>query len=153
MTMSSSGCRFGLIAAGLAALVLALAACGSRADKDQSTEKTVQDFVHRVNKIVRNDEASWPDDVPDGVPEFTQGKIVSAQKGLTANGTSWTICVSEVEEGGFDAYFDSLKSGGWETTIVKSEGGGSYSARTESLGLSLNFSGDQGTLVIRLTTF
>jgi hypothetical protein len=132
---------------------LVLEGCGPKAGKDRSGEQEVRDFTRRVNKIIRPEETVWPEDVPEGVPEFTQGRIVSTQKGLTADGTSWTISVAGVEEGGFDAYLESLRDAGWEATLARTDDGGVVSAATESLDLRLTFNGDHGTLVVRMKMF
>ncbi len=145
-------------AAAIVALLIfgfGLAACAPKACKDRTAEqeREVRDITRRVNAIVRPEETVWPADLPEGVPEFTQGRIVSTQEGLTANGTSWTIAVAGVEEGGFDAYLGLLRDAGWETNLASTDGGGVISAATESLDLKLNFAGNRGTIVIRMKTF
>ncbi len=153
MTGNSGHRLTGVLTAIVAALLLVCFGCGAKAERDKTADQAVSDFVRRVNQIVKNDRASWPQEVPDDVPPFTRGTIVSADKALTADGTSWTILITDAEEGSWDAYADALRETGWEATVVKSDSGGSCSARRESLGLTLNFSGSRGTLVVRLTTF
>ncbi|MCJ7612402.1 MAG: hypothetical protein MUP19_09070, partial [Candidatus Aminicenantes bacterium] len=70
----------------VAALLLVCFGCGAKAERDKAAGQAVSDFVHRVNQIVKNDRASWPQEVPDDVPPFTRGIIVSADKALTVNG-------------------------------------------------------------------
>jgi len=153
MTGNSGQRLKGVLTAIVAALLLACFGCGAKAERDKPADQAVSDFVHRVNQIVKNDRASWPQEVPDDVPPFTRGIIVSADKALTVNGTSWTIRIADADEGSWDAYANELRDAGWEATVVKSDSGGHCSARRESLGLTLNFSGSRGTLVVRLTSF
>lgn len=137
----------------LLVVCLIAGACGTKACKDRSGEQEVRDVTRRVNEIVRPQEAAWPADMPEGVPEFTQGRIVSTLEGLTPNGTSWTVAVADVEEGGFDAYLGSLRDAGWEATLVPTDAGGTISASTESLDLKLSFSANRGTIVVRMKQF
>lgn len=136
----------------LAAVLLICAACGSK-DSASSAEKTAADFTRRINRIVRPGETSWPNDLPDDVPTFTQGRIVFAQKGLTADGTQWTVRVAGVEEGGFGEYIDSLRSAGWDASTTETDAGGECTAAKESLSLSLSYRGGEGTLTIVLKSF
>ncbi len=136
-------------------LCLVAGACAPKACKDRAAEQeqAVRDATRRVNDIVRPEETVWPADMPEGVPEFTQGRIVSTQEGLTPNGTSWTIAVADVEEGGFDAYLALLRDAGWEAALVPADAGGTISATTESLDLKLSFSGNRGTIIVRMKQF
>ena len=142
-----------LIAALAAAALLAGAAACSRSAREKETAQAVSDFAERVDRIVRNDEAAWPPDLPEDVPPFTRAAILSADKALTANGTSWTIRLADVEEGAFDAYFSALSGSGWETTTDRSGPGGRYVAHRESFNLTLHFNGNRGTLVVRMISF
>jgi hypothetical protein len=141
-----------IILAATGAAVLVFAACGG-SDRGRASDRAVSDFVQRVNKVVRNDQAAWPEEIPDDVPPFDQGRIVSVVKGLTPNGTSWTLHLAGVEEGGFEAYRQELASSGWETENTVQQGGGRFTARVESFSLRLDYQGERGTLVVRLDTF
>jgi len=143
----------GMIAVLAAAALLAGSAACSRSAREKETAQAVSDFAERIDRIVRNDEASWPPDLPEDVPPFTRAAILSADKALTANGTSWTIRLSDVEEGAFDAYFGALDASGWATTTTQFGPDGRYEAHRESFELVLSFSGKQGTLVVRLISF
>lgn len=153
MTERSSSWRLGFMAAVLAALSLTIGACGSRSGDNRSAEKTGADFTRRIENIVKNNTGSWPDDVPSDVPMFTQGTIVSTEKALTANGTSWEIRVEGVGEGGFSEYVDELRSEGWDVTGNATPEFGSCRASMESLTLSLRYRGERGTLGVQLRTF
>jgi hypothetical protein len=135
----------------LTAGILAATACGQKAADDKVSDETGSDLVRRVAKIVRNDEASWPVEIPDDVPEFSEGRITSAQKALTPSGTSWTIHLAGVEEGGFVRYMGELKGAGWDTTIASLETSGSATARKESFALTLSWELSGGTLVIQMS--
>jgi hypothetical protein len=132
----------------LAAGLLALLSCGPKAADDKTGDETGSDIVRRVAKIVRNDEASWPDEIPDDVPAFTEGRITAVRKAVTAAGTSWTIHLAGVEEGGFVRYFGELKNSGWDTTVAPLETSGSATARKESFELTLSWDGGEGSLIV-----
>ena len=155
MKKATDSIRAHRVTAGVVLLILGLglAACVPKACKDRSGEQEVRDATSRINKKVSPEAYAWPQDLPEGIPEFTQGRVAGASKGLTANGTSWTINLADVEEGAFDAYFESLQSAGWQTDISRTDDSGTYTASTESLDLKLTFSGNQGTLVVRLRQF
>jgi hypothetical protein len=135
----------------LAAGLLALLACGQKAADDKTGDGTGSEFIRRVAKIVRNDEASWPAEIPDDVPAFAEGRITAVRKAVTADGTSWTIHLAGVEQGGFERYFGELKTAGWDTTVTPFEASGSATARKESFDLTLNWDGSEGSLVVQLT--
>ncbi len=137
----------------LLVLVFLSATCGLKKDKGEEAEQTAARITHKVVGIVRGGEASWPDDAPGDVPVFSQGRIVAAEKGLTADGTRWTIRLADIEEGALDAYFRSLRDSGWNTSSETVEGGGEGSASKESLSLTLSCQGGQGTLVIKMKMF
>lgn len=134
----------------LAAGILAFLACGQKAADDKTGDETNSDLVRRLAKIVRNDETSWPAELPDDVPAFAEGRITAVRKAVTPDGTSWTIHLAGVEEGGFVRYFGELKSDGWDTTVTPLETSGSATARKESFALTLNWDGSEGTLVVQL---
>jgi hypothetical protein len=137
---------FSLLAVGL----LFLAGCGRKAANDETTDQGAQDMISKVAKIVRNDEAVWPVDIPPDVPEFTQGRLSAAQKSVTAAGARWVMVVTDVEEGGFSAYADDLKSGGWEVTGTVLENSGTWSATREGFNLTLTFDGNKGRLTVEM---
>ena len=130
--------------------LLFLIDCGRKAPNDETTDQGAQDVIGRVAKVVRNDEAAWPVEIPPDVPEFTQGKISAAQKSVTARGAKWVMILSEVEEGGFSAYADELKCGGWEVTGTVLEKSGTWSATREGFNLTLTFEGNTGRLTVEM---
>jgi len=135
----------------LAAGLLAFLACGQKAADDKTGDGTGSELVRRVAKVVRNDEASWPAEIPDDVPAFAEGRITTVRRAVTADGTSWTIHLAGVEEGGFVRYFGELKSAGWDTTVTSFETSGTATARKESFALDLNWDGGEGSLVVQLS--
>ena len=135
----------------LAVGLLFLIGCGQKAPHDETTDQGAQDIIGKVAKVVRNDEAAWPVEIPPDVPEFTQGKISAAQKSVTASGAKWVMVLSEVDEGGFSAYADELKYGGWEVTGTLLEKSGTWSATRESFNLTLTFDGNTGRLTVQMS--
>jgi hypothetical protein len=137
----------------LAAGILAMMACGQKKSADDKTgDGTGSEFVRRVAKVLRNDEASWPAEIPDDVPAFAEGRITAVRKAVTADGASWTIHLAGVEEGSFERYFGELKDAGWDTTFTPLETSGSATARKESFVLTLNWEGTEGSLVVQLSS-
>ena len=134
-------------------MLAVFAACGSRSSRDEEAARAVAHLVEKVDGIVRNDDAVWPPDLPEDVPQFTGGTILRTDKGLTANGTSWTVRLADLEEDACDAYISALQGSGWETTAVRSGSSGRYTARWESFDLTLDVNGKRGTLIVRMASF
>jgi hypothetical protein len=145
--MKSSARTFGfwiltlLIAVGL----FGLAACKSKSSQDQAAEKAVEkmlekasggkaDFDIQEGKVkikteegeseISTGEQEWPKDLPEGVPQFTMGKIRGVTRSDAQGNKSWNVILEEVEAGAVEKYTEALKSKEWEITQTMTMGEG-----------------------------
>lgn len=106
-------------------------ATGQKADIDISEEKTV---IETGSGSVEVDSKanSWPDEIPDEIPEFTYGKISAVTTSNIDGIKAWNIVFEEVKDGFIDKYDAKLKEKGFETVTMKmGEKGGSITGENE----------------------
>jgi hypothetical protein len=125
-------------------------ATGENAKVDLDKEKAVIETAAGRTEIDGN-ATTWPDAIPDDVPEFKFGKI-DAVTSSTMDGTnSWTVAFKEVNEGFLEKYDAQLKEKGFETTIIKvGDKGGSIMAESDKYSVFLM--GGEGTVSLAVTT-
>ncbi len=105
---------------------------GENADVDISGEKAVIE-TDKGRLEFDPDNASWPGEIPDEIPEFKYGKITGVITSSMEEGDSWNVIFEEVEEGYIDKYNAELKQKGFETTFMKiGEQGGSITVDNDN---------------------
>ncbi len=112
-------------------------ATGQKADVDLSSGKAV--FETGEGKMEVDSEAkSWPDDIPDDVPEFTFGKVKGVTTSTMNDTKTWNVMYEEVQDGFIDQYDALLKEKGFETVIMKmGDKGGSIQAENDKYNVFL----------------
>ena len=139
----------------LAAGLMGLAGCKGKVEQTVA-EKTVEKMLEKATggkadidleegKIkvksadgeteVSTGAAEWPNDMPGGVPKFTQGKVKGVTRASDRGSKTWNVILEEIEDGAWDKYAETLKSNGW--TILQSmnmgEGGSLQAAKDKLL--------------------
>lgn len=93
---------------------------------------------------------TWPDEIPDDVPEFKLGKIDAVTTSNMDNTKAWTIAFKELQDGFLDKYEAQLKEKGFETVLMKmGDKGGSIQAENEKYNIFLM--GGEGTLSLAVS--
>ncbi len=110
---------------------------GNKADIDLSNEKAV--IKTDAGSIeVDSNAKSWPDGIPDEVPEFTFGKVTAVTTTKMDDYQGWNVIFDEVGEGFIDKYDAKLKEKGFETVSMKvGDKGGSISAESGKFSILL----------------
>lgn len=65
--------------------------------------------------------STWPSTMPNEVPRYSEGKIVSSSKVDNEDLKSWTVVVGETDQADFDSYKNSLVSAGWKSEYESSD--------------------------------
>ena len=75
-----------------------------------------------------DDVESWPEEIPDEIPEFTYGDIILLTTSNVDGGHGWTMVFENVPDEAFDKYKKELKEKGFEAFSVSLPNGGSINA-------------------------
>jgi len=85
---------------------------------DDDYEDDLDDIDENDDDYEDDDEistsANWSTDIPDFVPVFTYGDILSITPARTSgNNTRWGLVIESIEEDAVTKYIDDLKNKGW----------------------------------------
>jgi hypothetical protein len=69
---------------------------------------------------------SWPGEIPDDVPEFKNGKVISVSKQETDGNNNWVVIFEEVSEGDLEKYKKDLEDSGFKINYTTMAGSGGY---------------------------
>lgn len=95
-------------------------------------------------KAEMGETTEWPQDLPPGVPRFSQGKVERVHKSEGDGQRSWNVFLTDVEDGSVDRYAAALKRDGWSVQNVAMGGrGGMISGEKEGLGLNLAYTAEE----------
>lgn len=112
-------------------------ATGQKTDVDLSSGKAVIE-TGKGKMEVDSEAKSWPDDIPDDIPEFTFGKVKGVTTSTMNDTKTWNVVYEEVQDGFIDKYDALLKEKGFETVIMKmGDKGGSIQAENEKYNVFL----------------
>ena len=92
-------------------------AIGNNADVDVDDEK----IVIKTDEGTFTSDAtadSWPDAIPNDVPEFKNGKIVNISSQDVKEGKNWTLLFEEVEDKALNEYEAILKKSGFKVSSI-----------------------------------
>jgi hypothetical protein len=124
-------------------------ATGGKADVELGGEKveiTTSDGTFEMDGKAQ----SWPDEIPDDVPEFTYGKVKAVTTSTIDGVKSWNVIYEKLEDGFVDNYDSDLKEKGFETVTMKmGDNAGSITAENEKYNIFLM--GSEGTLSIAVS--
>lgn len=125
------------------AMVALFDSCKRAAEKasEKMVEKSIGDDA-KVNiddeKItVKTDEGtftsdasahSWPKQIPDDVPEFKAGKVVSVTAQEMEDTNNWMVIFDEVSEGALEKYKETLMDKGFKINYITMAGSGGHLA-------------------------
>jgi len=92
-------------------------AIGNNADVEMDDEKIV---IKTDDGTFTSDASanSWPDAIPNDVPEFKDGKIVNVSIRLVDNNTNWTLLFEEVDDKALNDYEAKLKKKGFKVNSI-----------------------------------
>lgn len=124
-------------------------ATGNNADVDLSDEKAV---IKTDAGIIEVDSKaqSWPDEIPNDVPEFTYGKVKAVTTSNIDDTKTWNVIYEDVRDGFIDKYDAELKEKGFETVTMKiGDNGGSITAENDKYNIFLM--GGEGNLSIAVS--
>ena len=90
---------------------------GNNADVDMDDEKIVikTDEGTFTSDATAN---SWPDAIPNDVPEFKDGKIVNVSTQVVKEGKNWTLLFEEVDNKALNEYETKLKKSGFKVNSI-----------------------------------
>ncbi len=90
--------------------------------------------------------SGWPEDMPAGIPRFTEGKVTGVIRTHGAESKNWSLVLGEVKEGALSNYAEVLKGEGWEIlTLSQSAGYEALTARKDRTTLTLSYYGADKT--------
>ncbi len=72
--------------------------------------------------------SSWPGEIPDDVPEFKNGKIVSVTAQETDGDKNWVVIFEEVPERALEKYKEDLENTGFKINYTTMTGSAGYLA-------------------------
>ena len=72
--------------------------------------------------------SSWPGEIPDDVPEFKNGKVISVTAQETDGDNNWVVIFEEVPEGALEKYKEELENTGFKINYTTMTGSGGYLA-------------------------
>jgi len=102
---------------------------------------------------VQSEHASWPEDMPSGVPKFPYGTLKAVTRTETSGVRGWTVACENVPENGIKTYDAMLKNRGFETvlTLVTSDKGAGGSINATKGAISVFLMADQETLTLAVS--
>lgn len=74
-------------------------------------------------------QTTWPEDIPDDVPEFDFGDIVVVSSNTMEGGYGWTLVMENVPDNAINEYEKALKENGWEVQKVTMGKGGNLNGQ------------------------
>ena len=123
-------------------------AIGNNADVDMDDEKIVvetDEGTFTSDATVR----TWPNEIPNDVPEFEFGKIVNLSTMESDESTNWTFVFEEVANTVLDEYKAVLKSKGYKVSSISMPGGqGQITAEKGNIFVSVMAGDDMASLSV-----
>ncbi|MBM3294873.1 MAG: hypothetical protein FJY82_10150 [Candidatus Aminicenantes bacterium] len=108
-------------------------ASGGKADVDFAGGKVRIQDAQGVGEI-DYEAKTWPNDLPEGVLRFEDGKIKGVTRSTHAAEKSWMVMVEDIDVASVNAYVEALKAEGWSIPMnMVAERGGMFQAEKESL--------------------
>ncbi len=100
-------------------------AIGNNANVDMDDEKIVikTDEGTFTSDATAN---SWPDAIPNDVPEFKDGKIVNVSTQVVKEGKNWTLLFEEVDDKALNEYEAKLKENGFKVSSITMGGANAH---------------------------
>jgi hypothetical protein len=87
--------------------------------------------------------AKWPEDLPEGVIKFEDGKIKGVTRGQRPDGKSWMVIMENVKAESVSQYVEALKAEGWTVPMnMTMEKGGMFQAEKEKVAIIGTFNGE-----------
>ena len=88
--------------------------------------------------------AKWPEDLPEGVIKFEDGKIKGVTRGQRPDGKSWMVMLENVKAESVSQYVEALKAEGWTVPMnMTMEKGGMFQAEKEKVAIIGTFNGEE----------
>lgn len=146
------------------ALVLPLNGCKQAAEK--TSEKMIEESIGGDAKVDIDDQKmvieteegtfttdanvrSWPNDVPNSVPEFKEGKIMGATTQAMEDANNWMIMFEEVPNKALENYKKQLENAGFTISFTTVAGtGGQLAAEKDDLSVMLLLGDGNGTVTV-----
>lgn len=102
---------------------------------------------------VQSEHASWPKDMPSGVPVFSYGTIKAVTHTEAPGVNGWTVAFENVSENSIKAYDAELKRRGFETvlTLMTSDKGSGGSINATKGAVSVFLMADQETVTLAVS--
>ena len=76
---------------------------------------------------------TWPEEIPEEIPEFTYGDIIVLTTSNIDGGHGWTMVFENVPDDAFDKYKKDLEEKGFEAFSVTMPQGGSINAEKDKI--------------------
>lgn len=148
----------------LATLILCIGALVFGNSCKRAAEKTTEKLIEKSigddaevdlddeKVVIKTDEGtfttdatiqSWPDEIPDIVPEFKDGKIVVVNTQEMEDGKNWVVIFEDVSKDGIEKYKEVLKNNDFKINFSTMAGTGSHFA-AEKEKLTVMVMGDEG---------
>jgi len=92
-------------------------AIGNNADVDVDDEK----IVIKTDEGTFTSDASansWPDAIPNEVPEFKEGKIVNVSTQFVDNNKNWTLLFEDIPDKALNNYEAKLRKNGFKVSSI-----------------------------------
>lgn len=102
---------------------------------------------------VQSEHASWPKDMPSGVPVFSYGTIKAVTHTEAPGAKGWTVAFENVSENSIKEYDAELKRRGFETvlTLMTSDKGSGGSINATKGAVSVFLMADQETVTLAVS--
>lgn len=102
---------------------------------------------------VQSEHASWPADMPAGIPKFSYGTVKAVTRTETSGARGWTVACENIPESSIREYDAELKQRGFETvlTLVTSDRGAGGSINATKGAVSVFLMADQGTATLAVS--
>jgi len=105
----------------------------TNADVDIEENKVTIESDQGKVEISNTGEETWPDDIPDIVPELKTGKITGITRSNAEGVKNWMVRYNEVPIEELDKYNATLKAKGFKTMTMKTGKGGMVNGEKDKL--------------------
>ena len=127
--------QFGLLALSLFALLLMTMFCSCKKSAEKTGEKILETAIGDNTNVDMDDEKiviktdegtftsdatvrSWPNEIPNDVPEFKDGKIINVSTQVVKEGKNWTLLFEDIDDKALNDYETKLKKNGFKVSSI-----------------------------------
>ncbi len=124
----------------------------TNADVDIEENKVTIESDQGKVEISNTGEETWPDDIPDIVPELKTGKITGITRSDAEGVKNWMVRYNEVPLEELDKYNTTLKAKGFKTMTMKTGKGGMVNGEKDNLLVILTVAPEMSAISISINS-